>query len=84
VIILACGGSLQGKTIAVLGLTFKPHIDDMRDRASLVIVPAQVAADATVRAYDLEGMDKAEAGFYYFSVGRAATAPARQRLKAKS
>jgi len=145
-IIRACGGSVKGKTIAVLGLTFKPNTDDMRDSASLVILPALMAAGATVRAFDPEGMseakklipgavfcktgyetmegadalailtewnefraldlervktllktptiidlrniykpaDMADSGFHYFSVGRAATAPARQRLKAKS
>ena len=51
----ACGGDLKGKTIAVLGLTFKPNTDDMRDSPSLVIVPALQKMGATVRAYDPEG-----------------------------
>ena len=58
-IVAACGGSVAGKTIAVLGLTFKPDTDDMRDAASLAIVPALIAAGAKVRAYDPEGMDEA-------------------------
>ena len=56
----ACGGSVEGATIAVLGLTFKPNTDDMRDAPSLDIVPALQAAGATVRAYDPEGMDEAK------------------------
>ncbi|MDJ0951960.1 MAG: UDP-glucose/GDP-mannose dehydrogenase family protein [Alphaproteobacteria bacterium] len=59
-IIDACGGSVAGKTIAVLGLTFKPNTDDMRESASLDIVPALQDAGATVRAYDPEGMDEAK------------------------
>ena len=55
----ACGGSLQGKTVAVLGLTFKPNTDDMRDSPSLDIIPALVKAGAKVRAHDPEGMDEA-------------------------
>ncbi|MEQ8335410.1 UDP-glucose/GDP-mannose dehydrogenase family protein [Nisaea sp.] len=58
-IIAACGGNVSGKTIAVLGLTFKPNTDDMRDSPSLDIVPALQAAGATVRAYDPEGMKEA-------------------------
>jgi UDPglucose 6-dehydrogenase len=58
-IVRACGGSVQGKTVAVLGLTFKPNTDDMRDSASLVILPALQKAGATVRAFDPEGMDEA-------------------------
>jgi UDPglucose 6-dehydrogenase len=57
----ACGGSVKGKTIAVLGLTFKPNTDDMRDSPSLVIVPTLQASGAHVRAYDPEGMTAAEA-----------------------
>ncbi|MFC3677194.1 UDP-glucose dehydrogenase family protein [Ferrovibrio xuzhouensis] len=59
-VIAACGGSVQGKTIAVLGLTFKPETDDMRDSPSLEIVPALQAAGATVRTYDPEGMVEAK------------------------
>lgn len=56
----ACGGDLRGKTIGVLGLTFKPNTDDMRDSPSLVIVPALQQMGATVRAYDPEGMHEAK------------------------
>jgi len=58
-IIAACGGSVTGQTIAVLGVTFKPNTDDMRDSPSLDIVPALLAAGATVRDYDPEGMTEA-------------------------
>jgi UDPglucose 6-dehydrogenase len=56
----ACGGSVAGKTIGVLGVTFKPNTDDMRDAPSLVIVPMLQARGATVRAYDPEGRKQAE------------------------
>jgi len=59
-VIAACGGSVKGKTIGVLGLTFKPNTDDMRDSPSLDIVPALVEAGATVRAFDPEGMEEAK------------------------
>jgi UDPglucose 6-dehydrogenase len=55
----AFGGDLTGKTVALLGLTFKPNTDDMRDAPSLAIVPALQAMGATVRAYDPEGMAQA-------------------------
>jgi UDPglucose 6-dehydrogenase len=55
-VVAACGGSVAGKTIAVLGVTFKPNTDDMRDAPSLVIVPALQAAGATLRGYDPAGM----------------------------
>lgn len=58
-IIEACGGELKGKTVAVLGLTFKPNTDDMRDAASLDILPALQRAGAAIRAYDPEGMEEA-------------------------
>lgn len=59
-VIEACGGDVQGKTIGILGLTFKPNTDDMRDSPSLDIVPALLAAGAKVRAYDPEGMEEAK------------------------
>jgi len=58
-IIAAAGGSVRGKTLAVLGLTFKPGTDDMREAASLVIVPALQEAGAGLRAYDPQGMKEA-------------------------
>ncbi len=58
-IIAACGGDVQGKTLAVLGLTFKPNTDDMRESPSLVIVPRLIEAGATVRVFDPVGMDEA-------------------------
>ncbi|MEN9856278.1 MAG: hypothetical protein RLZZ157_1404 [Pseudomonadota bacterium] len=58
-IIAACGGSVAGKRIGILGLTFKPNTDDMRDAPSLEIVPALVSAGASVFAYDPEGMEEA-------------------------
>ena len=59
-VIEACGGSLEGKTVAILGLTFKPNTDDMRESPSLHIIPALQNAGAKVRAYDPEGMDEAK------------------------
>ncbi len=58
-IIAACGGSARDKLIAVLGLTFKPNTDDMREAPSLVIVPALQAQGARVRAFDPQGMPEA-------------------------
>jgi UDPglucose 6-dehydrogenase len=58
-IIAACDGTVRGKTIAILGVTFKPNTDDMRDSPSLDIIPALQEAGATIRAYDPEGMDEA-------------------------
>ena len=59
-IIDAFGGSVRSRTIAVLGLTFKPNTDDMCDSPSLDIVPALQAAGAIIRAFDPEGMEEAE------------------------
>ena len=56
----AMGGSVKGKTIAVLGITFKPNTDDMRDAPSLVIVPMLQERGATVRVYDPQGRRHAE------------------------
>lgn len=58
-IISACGGSLENKTIAMLGLTFKPNTDDVRESPSLTIVPALQVAGAKVRAFDPQGMQEA-------------------------
>ncbi|MCW2240890.1 UDP-glucose dehydrogenase family protein [Azospirillum canadense] len=58
-IIAACGGVVDGKTIGVLGVTFKPNTDDMRDAPSLDIIPALQAAGAHVRAFDPAGMEEA-------------------------
>lgn len=55
-IIAACGGNVSGKTIAVLGLTFKANTDDMRYSPSLSIIPKLIEAGAAVKAYDPEGM----------------------------
>ena len=59
-IIEACGGSVDGKTIAILGVTFKPNTDDMRDAPSLDIIPALQAGGATIRAFDPAGTLEAE------------------------
>lgn len=56
----AFGGSVKGKIVAVLGLTFKPQTDDMRDAPSLDILPELIAQGALVKAYDPEGMKEAE------------------------
>lgn len=58
-VIAAMGGDVAGKTIGILGLAFKPNTDDMRDAPSLDIVPALIAAGATVKAYDPEAMEEA-------------------------
>ncbi|MGD9968381.1 MAG: UDP-glucose/GDP-mannose dehydrogenase family protein [Hyphomonadaceae bacterium] len=58
-IIEALGGSVNGKTIAILGLTFKPNTDDMREAPALDIVPTLQAEGAKIRAFDPEGMNEA-------------------------
>jgi len=55
-VIEAMGGEVRGKTVALLGLTFKPNTDDMRDAPSLAIFQALCDAGAKVRGYDPEGM----------------------------
>ncbi|HEY5167663.1 MAG TPA: UDP-glucose/GDP-mannose dehydrogenase family protein [Pseudolabrys sp.] len=57
----ALGGDLRGKTIAVLGLTFKPNTDDMRDSPSIPLVTALQDMGAKVRAFDPVGMEQAKA-----------------------
>ncbi len=56
-----CDGSLRDKTIAVLGVTFKPNTDDMRDAPSLTIIPALVGAGAKVKVSDPQGQHEGEA-----------------------
>ena len=58
-VVAAAGGSVRGRTIAVLGLTFKPETDDMRDAPSIPIVGRLVEDGATVRAFDPEGIEQA-------------------------
>jgi UDPglucose 6-dehydrogenase len=55
----ALGGDVAGKRIGLLGLTFKPNTDDMRDAPSLDVVPALIALGAQIRAFDPEGMAEA-------------------------
>ena len=57
-IVQACGGSVAGKTVAVLGVTFKPNTDDVRESPSLVILPGLMERGAEVRAFDPAGMDE--------------------------
>ena len=59
-VIKACGDDVRGKTIAVLGLTFKPNTDDMRDAPSIAIIQTLLDAGARVVAYDPEGMGAAK------------------------
>ncbi len=60
-VIAAAGGEVRGRTIAILGLTFKPETDDMRDAPSIPIIGRLVEDGATVRAFDPEGMGQARA-----------------------
>jgi len=59
-VIAMCGGSVEGRTVGVLGVTFKPDTDDMRDAPSLDIIPILQNAGAVVQAYDPAGMHEAE------------------------
>ncbi|MAI05655.1 MAG: UDP-glucose 6-dehydrogenase [Alphaproteobacteria bacterium TMED87] len=59
-VINACNGSVEGKKIAILGLTFKPNTDDMRDSPALTIIDNLVEAGAVISAYDPSGMDEAK------------------------
>jgi UDPglucose 6-dehydrogenase len=58
-VIAACGGSVRGKTVALLGLAFKPNTDDMRDAPSLAVITALEDAGAQVRAFDPAAMEQA-------------------------
>jgi UDPglucose 6-dehydrogenase len=59
-IIAAMGGDVRGKTVAILGLTFKPNTDDMRDSPAISIIQTLQDGGATVRAYDPEGTEQAK------------------------
>ncbi|HYC13027.1 MAG TPA: UDP-glucose/GDP-mannose dehydrogenase family protein [Stellaceae bacterium] len=59
-VVKACGGSVAGKTLAILGLAFKPNTDDMREAPSLTIVPTLQELGAEIRAFDPEGMTEAK------------------------
>ena len=59
-VVEACGGEMQGKSVAVLGTTFKPNTDDMRESPSLDIIPALQEQGAHVKAYDPAGMEEAK------------------------
>ncbi|UUL83000.1 UDP-glucose dehydrogenase family protein [Sphingomonas qomolangmaensis] len=58
-VVAALDGDVRGKTVAILGLTFKPNTDDMREAPSISIIQALQDAGATIRAYDPEGMEAA-------------------------
>jgi UDPglucose 6-dehydrogenase len=58
-VVAACGGNVRGRTIAVLGLTFKPDTDDMREAPSIALITALQDAGARVRAFDPKGMAQA-------------------------
>ncbi len=60
-IVAACGGSVRGRTIAVLGLTFKPETDDMREAPAVTIIHRLSEDGATIRAFDPAGMAGARA-----------------------
>jgi UDPglucose 6-dehydrogenase len=56
----ACGGNVRGKTIAILGLTFKPNTDDMRDAPSIAIIRFLQDNGARIKAYDPKGVEQAK------------------------
>ncbi len=58
-VVAACGGSVRGLTIGILGLTFKPETDDMREAPSIPIITELLKLGATVRAFDPQGMNQA-------------------------
>lgn len=76
-VITACGGDVRGKTIAVLGLSFKPNTDDLRESPSIAIVEALQAAGAIVRAFDPHGVAAAKAVFHDVAFGGDAYDAAR-------
>ncbi|MER9133396.1 UDP-glucose/GDP-mannose dehydrogenase family protein [Mesorhizobium sp. M0768] len=75
-VIEACGGSVRGKTVGILGLTFKPNTDDMRDAPSLAIIQALQDAGASIKAYDPVGMEQARKMIEGIEFGESAYAVA--------
>jgi UDPglucose 6-dehydrogenase len=69
-VIAACGGSVRGKKIAVLGLTFKPNTDDLRDAPALTIIQALQDNGAQIAVFDPEGIDGAKALLQDVAFGR--------------
>ncbi|WP_353199293.1 UDP-glucose/GDP-mannose dehydrogenase family protein [Sandarakinorhabdus sp.] len=59
-VIRLAGGDVAGKTVAIIGLTFKPNTDDMRDAPSIAIIEELQKAGATIRAHDPEGTEQAQ------------------------
>ena len=59
-VVAALDGSVRGKTVAVLGLTFKPNTDDTRDSPAIALITALEDLGATIRTYDPEGMEQAK------------------------
>ena len=77
----ACGGSVSGRTVAVLEVTFKPGTDDMRESPSLVIVPALQGEGAVVRAFDPEGMRRRPSSCPTCTGARTPTTPWKGRTR---
>lgn len=75
-VVEACGGSVRGKTVGILGLTFKPNTDDMRDAPSLAIIQALQDAGASIKAYDPVGMEHARKMIEGIEFGESAYAVA--------
>src|SRR5690606_12487254 len=59
-VIAAAGGSVRGKKVAVLGLTFKPNTDDMRDSPAIAVIQTLLDAGAEVSGFDPVGMENAK------------------------
>jgi UDPglucose 6-dehydrogenase len=77
-VVAACGGSVAGKSIALLGLAFKPNTDDMRDAPSIDLVRALSAQGALLSGYDPESMDQAKALFPHIHYAENAYACAKE------
>ncbi|MER8578410.1 UDP-glucose/GDP-mannose dehydrogenase family protein [Mesorhizobium sp. M0965] len=75
-VVEACGGTVRGKTVGILGLTFKPNTDDMRDAPSLAIIQALQDAGASIKAYDPVGMEQARKMIEGIEFGESAYAVA--------